>query len=70
MAITSQIREPLAVGEAVLQDWRAAGLLKPSVFKPLIATLEQTQIIRVMGQLSNADKELLEGVIQRILGRS
>jgi mRNA interferase MazF len=46
MAITSRVRQPLATGEALLQDWQAAGLAKPSVFKPLIATLEKTQIVK------------------------
>lgn len=45
MAITSQIRQPLAFGEYLLQDWRQTGLLKPSVLKPLIVTLEQAQIV-------------------------
>ena len=49
MAITSQIRQPLAHGEGALKDWQAAGLAKPSVFKPLIATVEQTLIIRTLG---------------------
>ena len=26
MAITSQLRQPLATGEAILHDWQAAGL--------------------------------------------
>lgn len=69
MAITSQIRQPLATGEAVLHDWQAAGLAKPSVFKPLIATLEQTQIVKVMGKLSNADHETLGKLLQDILGK-
>jgi mRNA interferase MazF len=43
MAITSQIRQPMPTGEAILQDWRAAGLPKPSALKPLIATIEQTR---------------------------
>lgn len=68
MAITSQIRQPLVTGEALLQDWQVAGLAKPSVFKPLIATLEQNQIVKVMGQLSAADREGLGKVIQTILG--
>lgn len=68
MAITSQIRQPLALGEALLKDWQAAGLIKPSVLKPLIATLEQRQIVRGMGQLSAADQETLQAVIQAILG--
>ncbi|MDA3850530.1 MAG: type II toxin-antitoxin system PemK/MazF family toxin [Spirochaetaceae bacterium] len=41
MAITSQIREPLTTGEAKVEDWQDAGLIKPSVFKPLIATIEK-----------------------------
>ncbi len=68
MAVTSQIRQPLATGEAVLKDWQAAGLAKPSVLKPLIATLEQRQIVKVMGKLSDADRENLERVMQAILG--
>jgi len=68
MAITSQIRQPLATGEAILRDWQAAGLVKPSVFKPLIATLEKNQVVKVMGQLSAADRESLGKVIQTILG--
>lgn len=68
MAITSQIRQPLATGEAMLHHWQAAGLAKPSVLKPLIATIEQNQIVRVMGRLSAADRESLGKVIQTILG--
>ncbi len=68
MAITSQIRSTLTTGECILQDWQQAGLLKPSLLKPLIATLEQNQIVKVMGQLSDADRNGLENTIQIILG--
>ncbi|HNN87510.1 MAG TPA: type II toxin-antitoxin system PemK/MazF family toxin [Pseudomonadales bacterium] len=40
MAITSQIHQPLDFGEYYLQDGQQAGLLKPSILKPLIATIE------------------------------
>lgn len=70
MAITSQVRQPLTTGEAILHDWQAAGLAKPSVLKPLIATLEQSQIVQVMGRLSAADRDGLEKVIHTILGDS
>jgi mRNA interferase MazF len=66
MAITSQIREPLTFGECLLQDWQQAGLLKPSVLKPLIATLERTQILRKLGQLSINDQKALREVLQTI----
>lgn len=70
MAITSQIRQPLTTGKVILKDWQAAGLVKPSILKPLIATLEQNQIIKVMGTLSDADRDKLEGMIRGILGGS
>lgn len=68
MAITSQIRQPLSFGECLVHDWQQAGLLKPSVLKPLIATLEQAQIVKVMGKLSQADQEGLQRSLQLILG--
>jgi len=68
MAITSRVRQPLGVGEAMLQDWQTAGLVKPSVLKPLIATIEQSQIVKRMGRLSVADKANVTKVIQGILG--
>ena len=67
MAITSQIRQPLTVGEALVQDWQTAGLAKPSVFKPLIATIEKERIIKVMGQLTDRDQQGLQEIIQTIL---
>lgn len=69
MAITSQVRQPLAFGEHILQDWQQAGLLKLSVIKPLIATIEKTQIIRTMGKLSQRDQNGLHVVLQNILGK-
>ena len=69
MAITSQIKTDLAIGEAILQDWQTAGLAKPSMLKPLIATLEQAKIVRGMGKLSAADCKGLENVLQKILGK-
>jgi mRNA interferase MazF len=55
MAITSQLRPVQALGEAWLNDWQAAGLLKPSVVKPVFATLEQRLVLRTLGSLSAVD---------------
>jgi len=68
MAITSQIRKPLSTGEAIVEDWERTGLIKPSVFKPIIATIEKDKIIRKLGQLSSNDKLRLNEIIQTILG--
>ena len=55
MAITSQVRTPLSFGEVLIADWQAARLIKESVVKPLLATLEQALIIRQLGVLSGGD---------------
>ena len=41
MAITSQLRPNPGLGDAWIDHWQAAGLLKPSVVKPVFATLER-----------------------------
>lgn len=68
MAITSQVRPTPALGEVWLRHWRAAGLLKPSAIKPVIATLEQELIIRQLGHLAPDDREALRLVIGQIIG--
>jgi len=68
MAITSQVKNDLSIGEYILQDWQHAGLLKPSMIKPLVATLEQNKIVKNMEQLSNTDRKMLDTIIQTILG--
>jgi len=50
MAVTSQIR-PIADFDIPVRDWQAAGLLKPSVIKPVIATIEQGLVIKKLGRL-------------------
>jgi mRNA interferase MazF len=57
MPITSQVRSPLAFGETHLADWQAAGLLKPSVVKLVLFTLEKTLIRNTLGRLSRAGRD-------------
>ncbi len=68
MAITSQVRQPLALGEALLADWQSAGLLKASVFKPVLATVEQRLVARTMGTLSATDQKTLREIIGQVIG--
>jgi mRNA interferase MazF len=68
MAITSQIRLPLGFAEALVSDWQAAGLIKPSVLKPVLTTIEQGMVIRAMGQLSVSDLTALRQVIAQGIG--
>jgi mRNA interferase MazF len=50
MAITSQVRQPRAFGEAMFADWQGAVLIKASVLKPVFTTIEQGLVIRAMGR--------------------
>lgn len=68
MAITSQIRQPLGTGEAMLVEWQAAGLIKTSVLKPVFATIEQALVVRTLGSLSAADTTSLRTVLGDVIG--
>ncbi len=68
MAITSQVRQSLGFGEALVADWQAAGLIKPSVLKPVFTTIEQSLVLRTMGKLSAADLRTLREIISQVIG--
>jgi mRNA interferase MazF len=68
MAITSQVRTPLGFGEAMVGDWQGAGLVKASVLKPVLATIEQGLVLRVMGHLSAADIKTLREAVADVIG--
>jgi mRNA interferase MazF len=67
MAVTSQLRSAAAFGEVALQDWQAAGLIKPSVVKPVIATVEQRLVRKSLGTLSSGDQQRLREAIKQII---
>lgn len=52
MAITSQVRTPLGFGEAMVGDWQEAGLVKTSVLKPVLTTIEQGLVLRASWDIS------------------
>lgn len=68
MAITRQVRQPLGFGEALIKDWQAAGLIKPSVLKPVLTTIEQGLVLRTMGALSANDLRILRETIGQVIG--
>ena len=68
LAVTSQSRPAVGVGEAMVVRWREAGLLKPSALKPLIATVEQKLVRRRLGRLQLEDRQALARVLRVILG--
>jgi mRNA interferase MazF len=57
LAITSLMRPAARLGEVVINAWHGAGLLKPSVIKPVIATIEQRLVTRRLGTLRSATRQ-------------
>ena len=56
------------MGEVLLANWQAAGLIKPSAIKPVITTIEQALVIRRLGELASEDQQALRNAIARIVG--
>jgi len=68
LAITSQARPEPALGEAAIGKWKEAGLLKPSILKPVVATIERGLVLRKLGRLEGGDRAALREVLGQILG--
>jgi len=68
MAVTSQLKPSRTIGEVIIQDWQAAGLLKPSAIKPVITTIEKQLVIKAMGHLKSDDSSALTESLKTILG--
>ena len=68
MAVTSQHPSVLSVGEVLVQDLHGAGLLKPSVIKPVLTTIESTLVLKKLGQLTPHDQAALRQALSTILG--
>ena len=68
MAITSQTSAMEYADNVVIQDWQSAGLLKPSVIKPIIMTVKKELILKRLGTLSEQDKQFLVKLLSEILG--
>jgi mRNA interferase MazF len=68
LAVTSQARPQLALGEAAVTNWKEAGLLRPSVLKPVVATIEQGLVLRKLGRLAEEDRTALRNLLDEILG--
>lgn len=69
MAVTSQLlRAAGDPGEVLLGEWAAAGLPKPSLVKPVVATIERSLILRKLGALQAADTEALRAALRQVFG--
>jgi mRNA interferase MazF len=68
MAITSNIEKTVRIGECLIEDWQEAGLLKPSMIKSAISTIEQALVLKKLGKLSQKDFISMNTVLKELLG--
>jgi mRNA interferase MazF len=67
LAVTSQARPSSGFGEATVAKWKEAGLLRPSVMKPVLATIERGLVFRRLGRLEEEDRRALRRLLHTIL---
>jgi mRNA interferase MazF len=68
MAVASRLHQVNTPGEELVRDWQGAGLLKPSVFKPILATIENTLVLKRLGGLQSEDCRTLGQILEEIIG--
>ncbi len=68
MAVTSKVQQPPDFGEVVIDEWRAAGLVKPSAAKPVVFTAEKRTTLKRLGQLKEKDQQAVRKVLEIIIG--
>ena len=68
LAVTSKIEKTSDIGECRIEDWRDAGLLKPSAIKPAISTIEQALVLKKLGGLSTKDIPSMDRTLRVLLG--
>lgn len=66
-AITSNV-ERLLHGDHLVDGWREAGLLFPSVATGIIRTIKQAMIERRLGRMPAADMQAIQEQLRRVLG--
>ena len=66
-AITSNVMRRL-IGDHAVSEWKAAGLLFPSVVTGVIRTIERSMIRRRLGALSSTDLASVEKELRSSLG--
>lgn len=70
LAITSKSRPEIGpLDDAPIERWHVAGLIKPSVLKPILATIEQGLVLRILGRLAFDDRTTLHRMLGTMLGQ-
>lgn len=65
LAISSQINSKTDI-EPTIKEWESAGLLKESIFKSAIVTIEDSSVLTKIGTLQEEDIFSLEKLLKNI----
>ena len=65
LAISSKINGKLTL-EYEIENWKEAGLLKPSIFKASIVTIEKDFVLTKLGSLKELDRVNLDKMLKII----
>lgn len=68
IGISTEIRPDLLLGVERVRDLQSAGLIHPSVIKPILATIPKDEVIRPLGKLSTDDKRAAQQLLKKIFG--
>ena len=68
MTIPGQARGSANVGETEVIEWQKASLLRASVVKPILTTVEKKLVINKLRRLEAADRTSLESTLRVIFG--
>jgi mRNA interferase MazF len=69
-AITSNLKVARRPGDYLLTNWREAGLIKESLVKSVLFTVEKSLIVRKLGRIDKADMEGISEGLREALGLS
>jgi len=70
IAVTSQVRPANPVGEVAVARWQEAGLLKPSVIKPVLATVHRSPVVTLIERWRDSLTEIWRSEAGRVPGGS
>lgn len=67
-AITSNLSPPSRLGDVILNEWGAAGLLFPSAVRGAVVTVDRADVRRILGVMSPDDFGDVEKALIAIMG--
>ncbi len=61
--LTSNVTSSPSIGDYHLKNWKKSGLPKPTKFKLKIATILQSEVIKILGKLYAADRNKIKTIL-------